>query len=366
MKKFIKLPLVLGLVGAISAAVLGVVHMVTDPIIQSKLSGKSLEAIKEILPTADASDEITLDFAAEKLETAGITNIYEVKTSGTTVAYGYQAFGKGYGGTITILFVVSATKPEFIGMKIVGQTETPTYGGVLLGTQSFIDQFANLDLEQVSVEVDGIAGSTVTLNAVKGIANRVAAFHIVEIEGGEEPVIKEIPDAAFEALNFPEGTEFIDVTEGFEVLAIAAGIDLETLQEETGFKYLFHAVDGDGNVLGYTYYGHFTNRDRYDEHSFKTQNIKYLFGFTLDNKDSKLYIVESDHSTIGTGSVNNLVPLYEKADISDWFADSTIMPDVGNIQLDIISGVSLTSMEIMGFMKSLIQHHGQIYLEGGE
>ena len=280
MNKFIKFPLVLGLVGVVCAGALGLVHKVTYDIIQERLAGASLLAVREIMPEATAVEEVTADFDATKLTEAGIVTMLEVKVDDTLSAYAYQATGGGWSGQpITVQFVVSATESRFVGMKVISHNETQggNYGAKLLDSPLFAAQFVNLDVGAVTTTVTLVAGSTanLTLSSIKGMANKVAAFHVAEVKGEE---VKEVPDAAFAQLRFPEGTTFVDATTYYEGLA---GANLSTIQGETGFKYFYYAKDSSDNVIGYVYYFHYIDTKDYSYHGYPYQQyMKGLFGFT--------------------------------------------------------------------------------------
>ena len=352
MNRFAKFPLVLGLVGALCAGALGLVYQVTNPIIQERLAGQSLAAIREIVPAATAADDITTTFEAQKLTDAGIVKIYEVKVNTTTAAYAYQATVGGWAGQpIVAQFVVSATENNFLGMKIISHQETKggNYGAILLESPLFAAQFVNLDITTISSSIQLVAGSTanLTLIAVRTMANKIATFHVEEVKGEE---VKEIPDAAFAQMRFPAGTTFVDVTEYYEDLA---GAQLETVQDKTGIKYLFYAKDASDNILGFVYYIDYENQEYYDGYNFKKQYIKALFGFTTTYTDAKLFIVDMVYGTdYGAESLDEKVIANFTADnIGTWFDDTSNVPN------DVAAGVSITSHEINEIIKHIIHYH---------
>ena len=87
MNKFAKFPLVLGVVGAICAGALGFVYQITKPIIEERLAAASLEAIREVMPSATLATDITASFSVDDgdeddeaalMAAAGISTVYEL------------------------------------------------------------------------------------------------------------------------------------------------------------------------------------------------------------------------------------------------------------------------------------------------
>jgi hypothetical protein len=183
------------------------------------------------------------------------------------------------------------------------------------------------------------------------MANKVAAFHVAEVKG---EVVKEVPDAAFAQLRFPEGTTFVDATTYYEGLA---GANLATIQDETGFKYFYYAKDASNNVIGYVYYFHYIDTKDYSDHGYPYQQyMKGLFGFTTTYTNSKLYMVDIRNGTddIHESLEEKVINQFTADDISSWFADQNNVPN------DVAAGVTITSDEVNDIILGLVQYHVQL------
>ena len=75
LNKFVKFPLVLGIVGTICAGALGVVYEITNPIIQDRVNKEANAAIMELLPDMTSADDLTKDFDAELLKEYKISSV---------------------------------------------------------------------------------------------------------------------------------------------------------------------------------------------------------------------------------------------------------------------------------------------------
>lgn len=74
----------------------------------------------------------------------------------------YTGTAKGYGGDVTVTITVDAS--SITDVKVEGADETPEVGGAAL------DSLAQAIKDAGSAEIDGVAGATVTSDAVKAAA----------------------------------------------------------------------------------------------------------------------------------------------------------------------------------------------------
>lgn len=77
-------------------------------------------------------------------------------------AQSYEATAAGFGGEINV--VLDVEEGKIVGAQITGEGETPAIGGAALET------LQNQLVEAGSAEIDGVAGATVTSDAVKTAA----------------------------------------------------------------------------------------------------------------------------------------------------------------------------------------------------
>ena len=173
--KFLKYPLVLGIVGIICALCLGVVYWVTNPIITERTKKQALEAIQTICPTADSSEDVSAQYP--NCGDYTITTVYDVKQSGNQLGVAYQAKGVGYGGDIVYLVVLSSTEEKILGINFISHSETSGYGADLISKQEFIEWFNGLSFAEFDGGTDLSTGATKTMTGVKKSLTKVIEFH---------------------------------------------------------------------------------------------------------------------------------------------------------------------------------------------
>ena len=170
MNKMIKLPLFLGICGAACAGILAGVNALTAPIIeQAKIDAANAAYIETYKEFGVTSDHIKIEeveiYAANCTTRAVIVND---KVKGVA----YTCSAKGYGGTIS--FQVAFANGKYLGYTDLGNSETPSYGGVVIGKMSSLINGidANESLLNNSGYASAIAGQSIT---GKAIANAVDA-----------------------------------------------------------------------------------------------------------------------------------------------------------------------------------------------
>lgn len=173
--KFLKYPLVLGIVGIICALCLGVVYWVTNPIITERTKQQALQAIQSICPTADSSTDVTADYA--NCGNYTISTIYDVKSGDTDLGVAYQATGVGYGGSIVYLAVLSNSEEKILGINFISHSETSGYGADLIANPDFGNWFVGLSYSEFEGGTDISTGATKTMTGIKKSLTQVIEFH---------------------------------------------------------------------------------------------------------------------------------------------------------------------------------------------
>jgi electron transport complex protein RnfG len=104
--------------------------------------------------------------------------VYVIKEDGQTLGYAFVAEGEGYSGQIRIM--VGLEDPDTVkGIIIMSQTETPGIGSRIL-EDSFLSQFAGIDIGKIALrgdggEVDTITGATISSTTVIEAIREAAA-----------------------------------------------------------------------------------------------------------------------------------------------------------------------------------------------
>ena len=166
MNKILKLALILFLVSAIVAGVLGGVYVLTEPNITAYAHQKQLDAFAAV---TDAELDLDAAVAPEGASFEG-GNITSVIPSKDGSVYVVQADVSGSQGTITLVVGVDKESLTCTGISIISSSETSGLGAEA-SKDYFRDQFPGKDANTVLIEKEGgeiaaITGATITSKAV--------------------------------------------------------------------------------------------------------------------------------------------------------------------------------------------------------
>ena len=171
MNKILKLAMILFLVSAIVAGVLGAVYVVTEPNITAYAHQKQLDAFASV---TDAELDLDAAVAPEgaSFEGGTITSVIPAKDGSVYVV---QADVSGSQGTITLVVGVDKESLTCTGISIISSSETSGLGAEA-SKDYFRDQFPGKDVDSVHITKDGgqinaITGATITSRAVTNAAS---------------------------------------------------------------------------------------------------------------------------------------------------------------------------------------------------
>jgi Na+-translocating ferredoxin:NAD+ oxidoreductase RnfG subunit len=139
-----------------------------------------LETIKLIITTADEVNNLKETFSDAKA--LGL-DIYEIKSNSEIVAYGYVTVTAGFGGDIASLVIIDPTSDIILSLSIIKHTESADYGGAVLDSRSFINQFSNMPISDFD-DIDIEAGITVTENAFRTSIKQALNYHLSKVKVG--------------------------------------------------------------------------------------------------------------------------------------------------------------------------------------
>ena len=175
-KTFVLPPLVLTLICAAIALMLGYVHAVTAaPIAEAEEQAKTA-AINSIFPDATEITETDLPEGADPDKQ--INAVYKVVNAGGFVGYAVNVtVGSGYGGEINMTVGISRDN-TVRGIEIVSHSETAGLGA-RIDELSFRQRFNGIsEHAEIGENVDAITGATISSKAVAAGVN--AALSAVE------------------------------------------------------------------------------------------------------------------------------------------------------------------------------------------
>ena len=196
MPNWIRFPLVLAIIGIISAASLAGLYKVTDKKKRAIENEEKKQALSWVIPGAQ-------DF----VEVNAKHKYYEAKNElGEVVGYAIEASAEGYAGPVSVITGVD-TSFKVIGTKVLSHNETPglgdkveqvnskkTWGTVITGTSpdesklrpyfqvQFIDKEPPLKLKRNGGTVEAITGATISSRAVVNAVNMGVAELRSELE----------------------------------------------------------------------------------------------------------------------------------------------------------------------------------------
>ena len=165
MKYILKLALILLLITAVVAGLLGLVNMLTADKIAENTAKKANEAMQTVLP---ASSYEKLDISAE-----GISEAYKAEKG-----YVIRLNAMGFGGAIDMMVGVDLSG-AVTGISVISHGETASLGAECTRADwqsQFVGAFGNLQVTKDGGTIDALTGATVTSRAVTEAVNRAVEF----------------------------------------------------------------------------------------------------------------------------------------------------------------------------------------------
>ena len=166
MNKILKLTLILFLVCAIVAGVLGFVNMITKDRIAEQNAAKTKAAYAAVLEAPDYSD-VSFDSAA-------YPTIDSISKASDGSGYVVMTTFSGAQGSIQMCVGVKQNDNKFLcsGISIISHSETSGLGAVAASTgeagKSFRSSFLNKGKDITVKDIDAITGATITSKAITG------------------------------------------------------------------------------------------------------------------------------------------------------------------------------------------------------
>lgn len=364
LNKFVKFPLVLGIVGTICAGALGVVYEITNPVIQYNNNKEAFEKLQSIVPNMTGAETIVAELDADKLAEAKISNVYKVSVGNNVDSYAYQAAGTGYAGAMNFIVVLDADENKIVGFKVVSHNETNSgsYGGPLLNDPAFAEQFSGLAFDNLNTGVDFTAGSTakITLNGILSAVNTVIDFHRYEILGEVNDGIK-LNGGERTLLALPEGQVLVDKTEEFKTLL---GNKASDAVAELGLLNYVDIVDANGAVVGHGYIVEesYSCELEHGARGTKTYKMAYLFDQNWEN--SKLIVVSSDDTLGDSTMLEDKYKDYTTIISHPWLSEhfnglkmADLVAAYNPDDVDKINGATFTSNTIKSHVATIVFWH---------
>lgn len=178
-KHVIHVALVLLIISAVAAALLGMTNAVTKSKIAEQEKQTNIEARQKVLKGADKFTEVkdikAIAKKASKSNAGIISEAYKGYKNGKLVGYTVKVAPKGYGGEVELLFGFN-TSGKTTGITVVSNSETAGLGARCT-EPSFQKQFKGLSADTTYTvakhgsktsnnQIEALAGATITSRAV--------------------------------------------------------------------------------------------------------------------------------------------------------------------------------------------------------
>lgn len=185
MKDVIKPAVVLLLITAVAAAILGVVESVTREPIALQNAKIKADAMAKVLPVEGfESEEVAGEFPAMvTTEDGTVVSVVEASKAvkdGETVGYAVTVSPSGFGGAVKTMVGLD-TEGTITGLEVLEHSETPGLGAKAKDPKSgFAEQFtgktAPLAVSKDGGDIEAITSATITSRAVTAGANAAAIW----------------------------------------------------------------------------------------------------------------------------------------------------------------------------------------------
>lgn len=121
-KNFLRLPLILDIICALSTAIVSYANNLTTPVIAERRHKDIILGYTQVLPQAVNLEEVAAP------PDSMITGIIRSEKDGQPNGYIYTVAPDGYSGQILLMVGISYPQAAISGVKILQQTETPGLG----------------------------------------------------------------------------------------------------------------------------------------------------------------------------------------------------------------------------------------------
>ncbi len=167
----------------VAAAGLAATYTITQPLIIAQEKAAEEEALKSVLPDADAFEAVDAATLAEAAGVAGdskVAAVYHARDeSGESIGWGIKVGSRGYSGYVEMVWGLDRDG-KVTDLTILKMTETPGLGTRIKTEPGFLEQyrvlpggFAEKDLK----ELDMISGATKSSRAVRDSGMAVSAVY---------------------------------------------------------------------------------------------------------------------------------------------------------------------------------------------
>jgi electron transport complex protein RnfG len=183
MREIVKLGLILLIITAVAAAILGFTYDITKAPIEQQILQSNIEARKTVLPKAENFEELSIEqFKAYHT----VLEVYKGTKDDETIGFTIKVNSNGYGGPIEVMVGIDRNG-VVNGVSIGNHSETPGLGAKA-SNEAFKGQYSGkkADKELIVIksgvpkdnEIQAISGATITSKAVtSGVNTAIELFN---------------------------------------------------------------------------------------------------------------------------------------------------------------------------------------------
>lgn len=194
--KIIKPGIILLIICAVAAALLGAVNAVTLAPIAEQTAKKTAEAMEVVFEGAEFGGSVEVSISGSDLDTAGedlsdavITSYAEAMVDGSAAGYAVSVQTNGYGGTLSMMVGIDS-EGVITGVSVIDMSETAGLGANC--QTEWIDQYqgkiAPITVSKTGAQgdsqIDAITSATITSKAVTRGVNAVYYAFLQGMLGG--------------------------------------------------------------------------------------------------------------------------------------------------------------------------------------
>lgn len=304
MNKFVKFPLVLGIVGVICTGALSLVYEITNPIIKDRINQEANAAILELIPDMDSANDLTDDYDSKVKNKYKVSSVKEVIKDNDTYAYAYQVSSVGKNPGIEMLVILDADEQKVLKVKVLSQSETGEYWDKVVAN-NVVASFEGLGFDDLTSVTDAKIGATLSVSGIAAGIENAISFQRYEILGEVDDGIN-LSGTERKKLGLPEGYTMTDKTEEFKSTLKSkvsenqynkiVNAEVKEKQEYLKIWNYIEITDASGDVKGHAYVAQ-NNYNCEVEHGNKSwQYHKVVFMFDENGANSKVVVVKSTDS----------------------------------------------------------------------
>lgn len=185
-KNVIRITAILMIITTVTAVLLAVINMFTEPVIAANTAKAKQDAIFEIFTDADDTRSLKDEIGDSYPE--GISDIYAVFSGNTLVGFCADVASMGFSDNIGMMVGVNPDN-TVRGIRILEISDTPGLG-MKVNDESYLSTYKGLSFPiEFGHGADAISGATYSSKGVKNGVNTVLAFiPMIFVESGEEAV----------------------------------------------------------------------------------------------------------------------------------------------------------------------------------